>query len=98
MTIDIKCYTIVYLWSLMAAVFFIAFHLCGLCTHNDTNLNCMTMPYLGRVPSPGWKRACNIICHPGMCKVGWGMGYNGLSLSYIMMKKKMISCLVHHTG
>lgn len=43
-----------------------------------TNLKSMTMPYLGRVPSPGWKRACNFISHPGMWKVEGGGGYTGL--------------------
>lgn len=32
------------------------------------------MPCLGRVPSPGWKRACNSISHPVMRQVGWGDG------------------------
>lgn len=37
------------------------------------------MPYLGRVPSPGWKRACNFISHPEMWKDGLGGGGDQVS-------------------
>lgn len=49
-------------------------------THTP-NLKSMTMPYLGRVPSPGWKRACNFISHPEMWKDGLG-GWGGSGLCY----------------
>lgn len=47
-------------------------------THTP-NLKSMTMPYLGRVPSPGWKRACNFISHPEMWKDGLGGGGDPVS-------------------
>lgn len=63
-----------------------------------TNLKSMTMPYLGRVPSPGWKRACNVISHPGMWKVEGRGGYIQVSFPWSCRMLKPFSWIVYLTG
>lgn len=44
------------------------------CSNIHTNLMSMTMPYLGRVPSPGWNGACSFISQSGRGEGGLRMG------------------------
>lgn len=58
-------------------------------THTHTNLE--RMPYLGRVPSSGWKRACDFMSHPGMSKVGWGTKHGPTSLLILDSTDKFLN-------